>query len=205
MRTGQAASAPARDSGPLPDAPTRLGATVINNNELTLSWTEPTGGGRATSWIIEAGSAPGLSDVATVPGGARFFASIVVWSMSGVPAGRYYVRVRAQNAAGVSGPSNEVLVTIRESCGGTPGQPTGLVASVSGSTVTLTWGAGPGCPPSAYIVWAGSYPGGDDLAVIATDGPVTSYVARNVRSGTYYVRVSAGGGDRSNEVVVSVR
>ena len=40
------------------------------------------------------------------------------FSASNVGAGSYYVRVRATNSAGSSGPSNERLLTVGNSCGG---------------------------------------------------------------------------------------
>lgn len=83
-----------------------LSATV-RGGVVQLSWlpplTDPTG---VAGYIIEAGSAPGLGDLAsiTVAAGTRAFSAVV-------PPGVYYVRVRAANARGVGAPSNEVVVT----------------------------------------------------------------------------------------------
>jgi predicted phage tail protein len=86
-----------------PQAPTNLiaggsGATV------DLRWTAPTGGYPETGYIIEAGSAPGLSDLATIRLGdvTRFTTT--------APPGVYYVRVRAVNASGAGYASNEIVV-----------------------------------------------------------------------------------------------
>lgn len=71
---------------------------------VDLRWTVSAGGFPATGYIIEAGSAPGLSDLATLEVGnvSRF--------VTNAPPGVYYVRVRAVNARGPSGPSNEIVV-----------------------------------------------------------------------------------------------
>jgi len=69
-----------------------------------LSWNPPAGdASSAASYVVEAGSAAGLSNLAVVNVGAttRFSAA--------VPAGVYYIRVRAANARGVGAPSNEVV------------------------------------------------------------------------------------------------
>jgi predicted phage tail protein len=60
----------------------------------------------ATQYEIEAGSAPGLADLATV----RVTDPQLV--VDGVPTGTYYVRVRAINTIGKSGASREVQVVV---------------------------------------------------------------------------------------------
>ena len=80
-------------------------------------------------------SASGQSNIATLSLGP-----VPSFSTGGVPIGLYYVQVRASNPFGVSGPSNEVVFSV----GGAatpPGPPSGLTASVTGSTVALAWQA----------------------------------------------------------------
>lgn len=74
---------------------------------MTLNWSAPTLG-TATSYIIEAGSAPGLSNLAVVNTGN---ANTTV-GFGAVPAGTYYVRLRAVNALGASIVSNERTVIV---------------------------------------------------------------------------------------------
>jgi hypothetical protein len=86
-----------------PQAPTALrdyGSGAV----VDLRWTRSGGGWAPTGYVIEAGSAPGLSDIVTLPVGnlTRF--------VTNAPPGVYYVRVRAINARGPSGPSNEIVV-----------------------------------------------------------------------------------------------
>jgi hypothetical protein len=60
-----------------------------------------------TGYVIEAGSAPGLSNLAVQP-----VASVTTVSFSGVPAGTYYVRIRAVNALGRSVASDELVIVV---------------------------------------------------------------------------------------------
>ena len=120
----------------------------------------------------------------------------------------YYVRVRAVSSAGVSAASNEATLVVGDapSACSAPPAPGQLSATVTGSTVTLLWGAVAG--QSSYVLEAGSRAGATDV-VVSDVGSTTSLTATNVASGTYFVRVRAknrcGIGAPSNEVAVIVR
>ena len=86
-----------------PNAPTALMASGAGAT-VDLRWTASVGGFAATSYIIEAGSAPGLSDLARIQ-----VANLTRFTTT-APPGVYYVRVRGVNARGASLPSNEVVV-----------------------------------------------------------------------------------------------
>jgi hypothetical protein len=88
-----------------PNAPTNLAATV-SGNLVSLTWTPPVGGCAATSYIVQAGSAPGLSDLAILNVGSMTSLSV------SAPPGRYFVRVVAANAFGGSIGSVEIIVTV---------------------------------------------------------------------------------------------
>jgi len=187
-----------------PPAPTNLTYTVSGSN-LTLNWQfDPAGAQYRDTYVIEAGSAPGASDV------ANFRTNSIATTFSAVVAGNavFYIRVRAANAQFVSPPSNEVVVTI-----GTPtivpGAPQSLSVSATGSNVTLNWSPpATGGAVASYVIQAGSSPGTNDLANFSTGNTATSYFAAGVGAGTYFVRVraanSAGTGDPSNEVLLLV-
>ena len=113
-----AASAP-------PAAPVNLSATVDGSN-VKLSWQGVSG----SVYQLEAGSRPGATDL-----GVNRLGTTVV--SASVPDGTYYVRVRAGNAAGMSGPSNEL--TLRVGCTNAPPAPIGLTAQVSGTSIMITW------------------------------------------------------------------
>ena len=163
-----------------------------NGTIATLSWTPSSG---AASYVIEAGSVPGSSNVGSFSVGAATSYT------TDVPPGTYYVRVRAANWVGLSGPSNEIVVHGR----GAPEQPTDLVEAGANGTVHLRWIApSRGPAPAGYVIEAGSAPGLADLASIQV-GAVTNFSA-SAPPGLYYVRVRAinarGRSHASNEIVV---
>jgi hypothetical protein len=190
--------------GPVPPGPPRSVAANSTGNTVMISWAPPASGGAPTSYQIEAGSAPGLANLANFPTGGI----ATSFSATGVPNGTYYLRVRASNAAGVSGSSNEVTLNV-----GTPmpppGAPSNLTASVSGSTVTLSWTApSSGGAPSTYMIDVGTAPGLTNFGSFPSGGTTTSITATGVGNGTYYVRVRAtnpsGSSGPSNEGIVRV-
>jgi hypothetical protein len=87
----------------LPDPPTTPTATVTGRT-VTLSWL---GGTQVTAYRLEAGTAPGLSNVVVVD-----LPPIGSVSANAVPPGTYYVRVRSGNEAGWSLPSGEITVVV---------------------------------------------------------------------------------------------
>lgn len=188
---------------PLP--PATLTATIAGNT-VNLAWTAPSSGDAVLSYIIEAGSTPGVANLAAFPTGNTSTSYIA----AGVPAGTYYVRVRSQNGSGIGSASNEVVIVVGTTgCATAPNTPTGLTSSVVGSTITLTWVAPTGgCAPSSYLLEAGSSSGLANLANFATGSSATSYVAPGVATATYYVRVRAqnsyGRSAASNEIVAVV-
>lgn len=176
-----------------PAPPTNLSATVAGST-VALTWQVGAGSAGATFWL-EAGSAPGASNVGAWPTTATQLVA------TGVPAGRYFVRVRAATAEGVSGYSNEV--DVRVGCGAALVAPQSLAGSVNGLAVTLSWTPVTGA--SGYVVEAGSAPGLANLASVPT---AATSLSGAVPAATYYVRVRAlsacGVGDASNEVVLRV-
>ena len=163
-----------------------------------LSWSAPAGDDpdSPTGYVIEAGSASGLSDVAVVPLGNQSS------YQAAVPPGTYFVRVRAINDLGAGEASTEVVLRY----GAGPGAPGALTETGGGPIVRLSWHAPTtGELPGSYTIEAGSAPGLADLAVLRA-GNVNSFMT-TAPAGTYYVRVRAVGangvaGDASNEVVV---
>lgn len=88
-----------------PSAPAGF-AGLATQRVVTLQWSPPLYGS-AGEYVIEAGSGPGLANLARLgTGGPAPF-----WQ-SAVPPGAYYLRIRARNACGESGPSNEVVLVV---------------------------------------------------------------------------------------------
>jgi hypothetical protein len=176
---------PAVASGPNPpSAPTSFSGSVVLN-QVTLQWTPATTGGLADSYVIEAGSAPGLANLATLVVNAPATSTVV----GAVPTGVYYVRVRARNVIATSGPSPEATIVVGP-CEA-PGTPGAFGASVADTFVTLSWAAPPsGGPVQGYTLAVGSAPGLANLLVLPLPSSPTS-VAAVAPYGDYYARLFA--------------
>ena len=183
-----------------PGPPSGLAAQVTGSI-VALSWGAPASGAPLTEYLIEAGSAPGLANLAVLSTGLA--QSLTV----GAPDGVYYVRVRARNAVGVGQPSNEIVVSVPGGCP-VPPAPVNLGFTVAGSLVTVTWAAPQGgSAPEAYIIEVGSQSGAANLGTFDTGSPILA-VAAHVSPGTYFVRIrsrnACGVGPASNELAIPV-
>ena len=85
-----------------PAAPAGLTAQVGAGGFVALSWTPVSD---ATDYVTEAGAVSGAADLATISTPAASLAGVV-------PAGTYFVRVRARNACGPGTASSEVVVQV---------------------------------------------------------------------------------------------
>jgi hypothetical protein len=178
--------------------------STVTGNTVRLDWDYA---GTRDGFVIEAGSAPGLSNLARaqVPSVAPVSNFAV---FGGVPAGVYHVRVRAFDSAGVGVPSTDIVVQVGGiGCTLAPGPPGTPMSSVSGSTVTLFWSAPPGDTPSSYVVEAGTGSGLSNAAVFDTGSSALSLSA-TAPDGRYYVRMrgrnACGTGPASSEHVLDV-
>ena len=91
-------------TGTSPAAPGALVGSVAGN-VVTLGWNASAG--NASTYVLEGGTAPGLSNLGVLPLG-----SLDTAIAGAVPAGTYYFRVRAANGFGSSASSNEVVVLV---------------------------------------------------------------------------------------------
>ena len=186
------------------DAPSGLAYTQTGDT-IRLTWNAPAD--LVTSYVIEAGTSAGATNVIVVDtGGTQTSLTVLT-----VPVGTYFVRIRARNGNTLSAPSNEITIVVGgpPPCAGLPGAPSGLAASVTGSTVRLTWAApATGCPPTTYQIEAGSSSGASNFGAFPTGSTNTSFTINNAPAGTYYLRLravtSAGLGPASNEVVITI-
>jgi hypothetical protein len=124
-------------AGP-PGPPSGLTAPV-SGSSVALSWTAPASGCAPTAYVVEAGSTPGSSNMANFTIGS----TATTFSAAGVPAGAYYVRVRAANGSGAGGPSNEVIVTVG---GGSPSPVTGRWVGVAPEGIIIVQDPNDVCP-----------------------------------------------------------
>lgn len=179
--------------------PPRDVVTTMSGRTVAVSWNPPSPTGPLTSYVLEVGSATGASNYGVVALGLN-----QSFTAAAVPDGFYFVRLRAQNAAGIGAPSPEQLLVV----GGVPAPPDApnpLTGSVSGSTVSLRWTQGPyGGLPQRYRLEVGSLPGLSDLGSFDTGSTLTAIGFPGVPPGRYYVRVrgvnSRGAGPASNDV-----
>jgi hypothetical protein len=160
----------------LPAAPEQLEAQIYGS-QVRLTWNA--GGDPVALMRIEAGSAPGATDVAIlhVAGSALQF-------ITPAPRGTYYVRVRGVTSSGTGPASNEVIVAVGE-CQAPPPPPSAISAVVTGTRATLGWTA----PSSAtgVVLEAGTSPFASDVFV--GDVGAVSSIAADVAPGTYFARV----------------
>ena len=87
-----------------PEAPRGLTSSAIGN-VVSLNWTAAAG--NAQSYVIDVGTASGLSNIGSLATG-----NLDTTFATPAPNGAYYVRVRAANVFGSSPPSNEVVVVV---------------------------------------------------------------------------------------------
>lgn len=182
--------------GPPPAAPRRF-TGVVQQNRVSLAWQPPISGGAPAGYVVEAGLASGQA-LYSFPVGMQTSLDV-----QGVGPGRYYVRVKALNAIGLSPASNEAVVTV--GCASAPSAPQSLTAAVNGNAVSLQWVDSEGCSDTQYRLRVGSAPGLTDLV----EFPLTATeFATLAPPGTYYVRVVKttpfGESPASNEVELNV-
>ena len=122
-----------------PSAPDGL-TSVVNGSTVNLAWRNTFGGGAPGTIFLEVLS----------PSGTSLFQLGLTETLgvAGVPPGTYELRVWAVNASGVSGPSNQVAVTVPAACTGPPQMPGNFLVYSSGSTVQVIWDA-PAAGPAA--------------------------------------------------------
>ena len=172
---------------------------------VLLTWAAPLSGGAPSAYLIEAGSAPGLSDLAKLSTPS----SNTTFTADGIAAGTYYVRVRAAGPAGTSAASNEAVLLVGAArCTQAPGPAIALnVAVTGGRGVVLSWGAAYNA--TTHLVEAGTGPGLANVLTKNLQGSATSLTVTDVVPGTYYVRVRGGNacgtGPASNEIFLTIR
>ena len=161
--------------------PRNLAASVYGGHVM-LVWSPPVLGAVST-YIVEAGSSSGATNLYNAPVGPETIVQAFV------PVGVYFVRIRAANACGHSEASNEVFFDVG---GGQLAQPQNLSVTLTPTLASANWNLGSASlPPNAFIIEAGSAPGLADQAVIEVNGQTLSFTTNRPAPGYYYVRVRA--------------
>jgi hypothetical protein len=185
-----------------PGPPTNPHATV-RGSRVSIDWGPPLNGADPAFYVLDVGSTPGASDIASgAPVGADTSLDV-----PNVPPGSYYMRLRSVSAGGVSVPSDELLLVVGPiGCSGPPEPPADLEVTVNGSTVLLTWGESPTPGVTGYRIIAGPWPLG--LGFSTTVSASTTSLAVPAPNGVFVVRIVAlgpcGASVPSNPVVLGV-
>lgn len=162
--------------------PVQAVEAFVTGPRLVMTWNSDEDLVPPTDYVVEAGSAPGLSDIARLPVAGRHF------TYDPVPPGVYFLRVRARNSAGLSPVFDEQMLVVGD--GPAPPRRPRIVASrVAGSTVSLTWQP-PAGGADRYVLEAGTAFGLSDIGTFDV-GASTTFAATNVPPGTYFVRIRA--------------
>ena len=158
-------------------------AVAVNGTVATASWTAVTG---ASGYSVSVGSAPGGADL------LRDYVVSTTAVSGALSTGTYYIRTSPIVGATRGTPSNEVVFTIGNPA---PLAPAGLVASIGGGLVTLSWNAPTaGGVPTDYVLQAGSAFGLADVVSGSALGQIAtawSYPLAALPDGTYFVRLYA--------------
>lgn len=182
-RTATASATVTLQAPSAPGSPRTLTASV-SGSRATLAWQAPTTGGATTHYVIDVGTKSGKADVLS-----NYNVGNVLSTFGDLARGTYYARVRAANASGVSGYSNEVQFTI----GRRLRSPTNVSVKWTGTTATVSWvpssADSAADVPTNYVLEAGTAPGERNVATLSV-GNTTTFTTE-VPSGIYYVRIKA--------------
>jgi endo-1,4-beta-D-glucanase Y/fibronectin type 3 domain-containing protein len=189
--SAQASATPT--AGTIPPAPTNLVATP-GNQQVALTWNASTG---ATSYTVLR---------ATVSGGPYTSVQTGITTTSFTNTSltngtTYFYVVRAVNAFGTSGNSNQASAT--PTAGTIPPAPTNLVATAGNQQVALTWNASTGA--TSYTVLRATVSGGPYISV-QTGITTTSFTNTSLTNGTTYffvVRAVNAAGTSGNSAQAS--
>jgi len=169
---------------------------TANGSTVTIQWTPIV---EALGYNIQVGTSAGASNIGSVN-----LPNIVTRIVVKAPDGTYFLRVRAL-AGPLSGPfSNEASITVSSAGGCTPPSAPAATASVTGPSVTISWGAVANI--DAYRVEFSRTPGITELAQNVTSA-TTSFTQYVGMLGTFYARVVAGnacGSATGNEVAFTI-
>ncbi len=169
-----------------PSAPTGLAATQAGG-DVTLTWNPNTESDLAGYSVRRSNSQSGpFTALGTVGAGTTSFVDTTA------PTGTSYYVVNASDTSGnASADSNVASTNVAAPDTTAPSAPTGLVATVNGSDIALTWNANAESDLAGYTVRRSSSQDGP-FAVVATVGSgTTSFVDSTAPVGTSFYVVTA--------------
>ena len=181
------ASAAASD-GTAPTAPTSLSASTSGTN-ITLNWTAATDNVGVVRYNVHRGTTSGFTPTA---GNRIAQPTGTTYTDTALAPGPYYYKVTAEDAAGyISAASNEATASIADTSA--PTAPGSLAASITGSSVSLTWtAASDNVGVAGYDVYRGTTSGFTPTTANRIAQPTgTAYTDTPSSTGTYYYKVAA--------------
>jgi trimeric autotransporter adhesin len=155
-----------------PSAPADL-VGLVNNSSIALAWRNTFAGGAPGGIVLDVTG----SLTATLPLGLTDS-----FQFDGVPGGTYTLSLRAENAAGISPPSNAITLSFPGPCSGAPLPPANFLGYRIGRTVFVLWDpATTGPAPTSFTLnvngsFAGSF-GTPGRTLSGTVGPGTYQLA----------------------------
>lgn len=183
-----------------PSVPSGLAAMAVSSSRVDLTWSDVLG---ETAYRVEIST-----DGVTWTTAATLNAGVTSCACTGLTTSTpYWFRVSASNSGGSSAPSAAVAATTLAQSP-PPVTPSGLVASLSGGSVVLSWSDN-ATNESGYSVYR-SQNGGKGWSLVGQTGVnVAAYTDSSVQAGKNYVyRVQAyngtGTSSYSNQVSISV-
>jgi titin len=182
----------------IPSAPSGLAATAVSVSQINLSWTRNST--NETGFKIERKTGAGgtYSEIATVGAG------VLTYNDTGLATNTtYFYRVRATNAIGDSGYSNEASATTQLNA---PAAPSGLTATaVSTTQINLSW-TDNSSDETGFKIERKTGAGGTYAQIATVGASVTTYSNTGLAIGTNYfyrVRATNAGGDSAYSNVAS--
>jgi len=178
-----------------PTAPTGV-TTSLNGQTASISWTASTDNVGVTGYQLYRGTSSGFTpDASTLVGSPS--GTSTTDTVPGL--GTYYYKVIAVDAAGnASAPSSPASVTAGDTT--PPTAPTGLTATVNGSTVNLSWTASTdNVGVTGYTIYRSTTSGfTPSAATMLGTSTGTTFADSGTANGTYYYVVTATDGASNN-------
>jgi subtilisin family serine protease len=181
---------------------------TLHGTTLVMSWAAPAEGGPLTTYVLQAALEQSFASVIY----QATLGNVTSATVDGVPAGTFYLRIVARNAAGDGLPSDVRVIAsgVPTGCTAPPTSPGSFtILKLGGNLVRLSRTTGGASnPASDYVLQAALEPGFTTFVYNQPLGGAATSVETTAPAGTFYVRVVArntcGDSSPSNVIVLSM-